>query len=302
VYGINKFEFQVCPALRSKPGIQDSTPQKTGNDVLATISKPESTLPPLSFATSDIYHGDESFFLTRVLDNHYLILNKFCVYRPQYILLTNDALRRQHEALTESDFFALCSVLDEPTSVDEKPLYAFFNCGEDAGCSRNHKHMQFFHQTDFALFPSNFDSTTNLEDAVPNNHGLDVASERSPLMNQLHAPYKYFFSRIPEHHPGTASRARTIFQTYTSLLVQAAHLLSVPLCNKASGAAPPHNMVMTRDWILVIPRRRGYWNGAAANAAAMMGLVWVSSDEQMHLWRRLGPARVLAELGVPAEA
>jgi ATP adenylyltransferase/5',5'''-P-1,P-4-tetraphosphate phosphorylase II len=57
--------------------------------------------------------------------------------------------------------------------------------------------------------------------------------------------------------------------------------------------------VLWDDWIVVIPRRNGVWEGASANTGGMMGSVWVHDQAEVDKWLRLGCANVLRELGVP---
>lgn len=58
---------------------------------------------------------------------------------------------------------------------------------------------------------------------------------------------------------------------------------------------------MTREWTVVIPRRADQVSGLSANAAGMMGLVWVSTEEEMEKWKRKGPWGILGELGMKAD-
>lgn len=63
----------------------------------------------------------------------------------------------------------------------------------------------------------------------------------------------------------------------------------------------PHNVIMTREWTIVIPRRVAQVSGLSANAAGMMGMVWVSTMEEVDQWKGEGPWRILGELGLKAE-
>ena len=50
----------------------------------------------------------------------------------------------------------------------------------------------------------------------------------------------------------------------------------------------------------MIPRRTARVGGISANAAGMMGLVWVGTKGEMDEWEKRGPWRVLGELGLKA--
>ena len=62
----------------------------------------------------------------------------------------------------------------------------------------------------------------------------------------------------------------------------------------------PHNAVLTREWLVTVPRSQGTTEGIeghVVNATGMMGLVWCSSEAQLEGWKMKGPASVLAKLG-----
>lgn len=99
---------------------------------------------------------------------------------------------------------------------------------------------------------------------------------------------------VPFHHAvkklPAAPDPSTLSQTYTSLV----HLAKV---EQAAG----HNVLMTPDWMLVIPRSRGRKGILSANAAAMAGMVWVTGKEEVRQWVEQGPMRLLCEFGVVDE-
>jgi len=97
--------------------------------------------------------ADESplFSLGQVGNRHKLILNKYCVVRPQFVLHTID-FEPQQQALSKSDSSALWEALARFSD----DYFAIFNCGADAGASVGHKHMQILPHPGreyFTLFP-----------------------------------------------------------------------------------------------------------------------------------------------------
>ena len=210
--------------------------------------------------------GDE---IADVGSTHLLAFNRFCAARPHLLLVTQDGFRRQHEELDSDDITALWQVL---SSFKQKRYLAIFNCGIDAGCSRLHKHMQLFPAPapdDFALWP-------------------DRGGDSTP-------PFQCFVHRFEDRFPSVD----TLTGIYQTLLRQAEKAVGRPA--KREGEAIPHNVVLDRQWIMVAPRRTAGLNGAVANAAAMLGMVWVANDEMLKLWTELGPANVLAHVGIPAD-
>ena len=53
---------------------------------------------------------------------------------------------------------------------------------------------------------------------------------------------------------------------------------------RVEGAAIPHNVLIDRHWMLVIPRRAAGWNGVTGNAPAMLGIVCVSKTDTAERW------------------
>jgi ATP adenylyltransferase/5',5'''-P-1,P-4-tetraphosphate phosphorylase II len=67
------------------------------------------------------------------------------------------------------------------------------------------------------------------------------------------------------------------------------------------GQQAPHNVVLTKRWLMVIPRRVGRIEDGvmAANAAVMVGIVWMTKEHEYELWTRKDPMKFLPEFGVP---
>tara|TARA_R110002060_G_scaffold10893_3_gene16057 strand:+ start:2087 stop:2413 length:327 start_codon:yes stop_codon:yes gene_type:complete len=83
--------------------------------------------------------------------SHKLILNKYCVVRPQYVLHTT-SFTPQADHLNVVDFAAAWNVL----SRLESRHMVIYNCGVEAGSSIGHKHLQVLprpEKEEFELFP-----------------------------------------------------------------------------------------------------------------------------------------------------
>jgi len=80
---------------------------------------------------------NSDFSLGLIGQHHKLILNKYCVVRPQFVLHTV-ALESQNDALNERD----CHAALECLAALGDGYMVIFNCGPDAGASINHRHLQ----------------------------------------------------------------------------------------------------------------------------------------------------------------
>lgn len=214
---------------------------------------------------------DPNFVISPVGESHTLLLNKFCVCRPS-ILLTTREFAPQTNALDVTDLTATWAVLHRLGTS----YYAIYNCGFEAGSSQGHKHLQFFpypskDDLTFELFPSQATSTTEVSSDIPN------------------VPLRHFALRLPAD-----ASSKDVAASHDWLLEKMRE------SQKEFGSGPDHNVVLTRDWICLIPRsHNGVDKAASANALGVLGVVWVASEEEKEVWTTLGPAKHLRYLGIP---
>lgn len=213
---------------------------------------------------SDLFCPDERLVLCQVNGTHDLALNLFCVDRPQLLMVTRDSYRRQHEPLDEDDFMVMLELMRT-----WEGWYVIFNCGEKGGCSRVHKHVQGLKGPPHAF-----------EALLETERGEGVV------------PFEFFLHRFDEGFKDVS--VQRIIKIYEQILAKCRIALGLE-----GGETCPHNVVLWDDCVVVIPRRKGVWEGASANTGGMMGSVWVPDQAEMDKWTRLGCANVLRELGVP---
>jgi ATP adenylyltransferase/5',5'''-P-1,P-4-tetraphosphate phosphorylase II len=214
------------------------------------------------------------FELGNIGEDHFVAVNKFCFARPHLMLLTTDGHRKQYEPLFSDDLEAVWSVLETMGS----DYLAFYNCGKLGGCSRLHKHLQ--------IMPKPRDSFASFLDED------DTCSE--PLM-----PFQWYHRRFENHQ----ITPRFLTETYCELLAEASRA-NAPVIQDTeqvlSESASPHNMILTKKWMIVLPRRHAAVNKeAGVNAMGMLGVVAIATQEELRGWEILGPKNVLRHLGVP---
>jgi ATP adenylyltransferase/5',5'''-P-1,P-4-tetraphosphate phosphorylase II len=160
-----------------------------------------------------------------------------------------------------------------------------FNCGFEAGSSIGHKHMQVLPKAEVELFPDSAAADQRGGMCLMTSSSFpDASAKHSPgIVADPDVPYKHAIWYLP-----TSASTQSIFSAYATARI----LLGV-----TDGAA--HNVVLTKDWIIVIPRSKAGVGKIIANAYAMMGVVWANSDAQMEEWKSYGPVEVLREIGMP---
>ncbi|KAB8263158.1 hypothetical protein BDV32DRAFT_136216 [Aspergillus pseudonomiae] len=256
-----KFQFILTAALTKKPTLTPAQPQLETN----ITQRPEKQ------EGSDI--STTGFEITTT-DTHIVIANKFSFSRPHLMLLTLDEHRRQYEPLDEADLDGVWRILN----AAETDYVAFYNCGRDGGCSRLHKHLQ--------VMP------------LPANSFAAFLDSPEGQEAETKVPFEWFYRRFAGEVDSTV-----LVGVYHDLLREATkvgggrgeHVASAP-----SGAACPHNMILTKRWMIVLPRRRGAVNKeAGVNSLGMLGVIAVATTKEIDKWVSLGLTESLAELGVP---
>jgi ATP adenylyltransferase/5',5'''-P-1,P-4-tetraphosphate phosphorylase II len=261
---VTKLEYHITNSITKKFAAEKALPS------LGT-EPPHIERPRCFGPGSDILDSDPKLHITTLNNSHLLVIGKFCVNGPHLLLLTTDSYRRQHKPLDADDLEAAYSVIIalEP----ERQHFAFYNCGRDAGSSRDHKHVQVLLRPG-PMFPDN------------------------PEFDRSTIPYVYFLrylDGLDNPWNGGGSTGDQLKVIYDELLGQARAALNLPHDQDC-----PHNMMLVKGWMIVIPRRSNDFYGVTANAAGMMGYVWLGTHEQLENWKKVGPIKALVGLGVPA--
>jgi sulfate adenylyltransferase (ADP) / ATP adenylyltransferase len=207
---------------------------------------------------------------------YHILLNKFSIV-PGHSLLVTEHDELQHDGPDSNDLAAMFWAV---RSFD--PALCFYNVGEFSGASQRHKHMQ--------IVP------LPVESAVPGcpvgglvlEVGRKSASPLSPFTTPL--PFVHACCLLPEN-PTTG-------QLWCALL----NLF------KVSGTArdrPSYNLLMTSEFLLVVPRSResSSLNGnIAVNSMGFAGVILVRNQESLEDLREKGVLSVLCDVGVPKKS
>jgi len=202
--------------------------------------------------------------------SHTLELNKHCVLRPMSILHTKE-YEKQKDDLEVEDVRATWAVMGQLTKEGQEVM-AIYNCGAEAGASQGHKHLQLFPRPgshEFELYPGR------------------VRLEEGKATSCEGVPYKHFIMPIPSN-----ATAEDVYAIYEQLLNRIRPILR-------EHGTEDYNMIVVKEWMLVIPRRRHGREGVEANAVGMMGWLWLKGKEERDGWARFGYTEHLKWLGVP---
>ncbi|CAD0096969.1 unnamed protein product [Aureobasidium vineae] len=240
--------------------------------IIAGILKKKPILPAnapsRSKAGGPFINPDPEEVVTELGSTHRLLVNKYGIFRPMTVIPTiHYAL--QTDDLDLTDLNAAWSVL----KAFQTPSLIIYNCGINAGSSQGHKHTQVFPLPGHTLWPSKATSCDSIS------------------TNIEHVPFKHHVLRLPSH-----ADANTAYEVYLRLLKASREVLA-----KSGEGSRDYNVAMTADWIAVFPRRTSE-GPYGANAAGMLGIVYLPDQEERDKWSQLGYTKQLVAFGIPIDA
>lgn len=226
---------------------------------------------PRASAGNPFLPYEASMYVADLGPRHVCLLNKFPVLRDHVLLVTR-AFEDQDTPLGRADFEALWGVLAELGGV------GFYNAGAIAGASQRHRHLQVV-PTPLGRGPQ----PTPIEDL------LEAARFDGPLGQTPALPFLHAFARLRScQGRAPAEAARALFGLYREM----ARAFG---CDRAGR---PYNLLVTRDWMLFVPRAREGSEGISLNAVAFAGAILVRDAAQLARVREVGPMALLRQAGV----
>ena len=218
---------------------------------------------------------DPELFVARISPTHMVLLNKFHVVENHLLIVTR-AFEDQQCQLTQQDCEALLIGLTEIDGL------AFYNAGPEAGASQSHKHLQ--------LVPFNPTITPLPIDPLlrfPQSDGMVGAVAGLPFRH-VGSPMDPDWTN-PEKHSGASLHA-----SYRKLL-RAAGLAVDPTVGSHRPTAP-YNLLVTRNWMLLVPRSQECFEGISINALGFAGAFLVKNEQQLATLRKFGPVHALQQV------
>lgn len=231
---------------------------------LPFATRPRSDAGGALSASDPFMQPEPELFVADVSATHYALLNKFNVL-DRHLLLVTRAYVDQEEPLDAADFEALVACMG-----DEHVL-GFYNGGKAAGASQPHKHLQVVR---LPLAP----------------HGRDLPIEalierQSRDADALHGlAFRNAFVRLEDPHD-----PQMLLAHYERLL------------ERAGARASPYNLLVARDWMLLVPRARAAFEGIEVNSLGFGGALFVRNEAQMATVERVGPMAILRGVAPPRE-
>ncbi|MGH8446910.1 MAG: phosphorylase [Solimonas sp.] len=217
---------------------------------------------------------DPALYVADLGPSHVLLLNKFPVAFGHVLVVTRD-YAEQEQKLETDDLSALALAMQ---SIDG---LAFFNGGPVAGASVRHRHLQ------IAPF------SAPLIEAL-----LDGAKADGLVQTLAALPFRHAFVRYTGEAADAAAAGRRLQQAYLACLAHCG------LQADADGRLPAYNLLATRGWLLLVPRRCETWQEAgiavSLNAMSFAGSIFVREASLIPLIREAGLMCVLSSVTFPS--
>lgn len=246
------------------------TLEERGIEFQVRVLAPRRPLAPAPPGHDPFLPWEPALFVADVNDAYVCLLNKYPLLR-HHALLTTRAFAEQEEPLARSDFEALWLCLAERDAL------GFYNAGPIAGASQRHRHFQLVPPLVAGA------ATTPLDDALESVR-FDAAVGSVPGLPFLHA-----FAWLRDlGELATVDAAGALAALYREL----ARAFG---CEKPGR---PYNLLVTRDWMLFVPRSRESWEGIPVNALGFAGALAVPDRAALARLRGVGPLTLLRNVGV----
>ena len=210
---------------------------------------------------------DPQLYVTDIGRKHRCLLNKYNVIENHLLIVTKE-FEPQADPLNLFDFHASVLCLKQIDGL------VFFNGGPVAGASQPHKHLQ------LVPLPT---------DRLPLSDQLRAFSSDAAVNTAL--PFNNAGVLIPDNlFDNPVQAAGWLSIQYLKLLDQIKVKYTVD--NALSG----YNLLLTREWLMLVPRHQESIAGISFNALAFCGSILVMNREQRDQLKAFGVSRALHQL------
>lgn len=225
---------------------------------------------------------DHDLFVADISDTHVCLLNKYNVL-DHHILMVTRSFQEQESFLTLSDIEAVLLCLAEFEGL------AFYNAGEATGASQRHKHVQ--------MIPLPLTAEVA---HLPIESLLHTARFEGTIGWVPGLPFSHVLVRMdPEWIASPLDRAQELLRLYFHMLQ------TVGLSGSGRGGETrrtgPYNLLVTREWMFLVPRSTECFEGISVNALGFAGGFLVKEESQVDLLKTCGPMTALQRVACARE-
>jgi ATP adenylyltransferase len=272
------------PIGTDETALEDADVRFVVRSVSSLVRKraPGAALPKDQARANPFQPPEPDLTVGAISPTHVAVLNKYPVVERHLLVVTRE-FADQETLLDRADFAAFFACL---RGVD---WLGFYNGGREAGASQAHKHLQ--------LVP------LPLADGpwgVPMEAIFDSWAGRGRAARLLRLPFANAFAPLDASiFEEDGAGAERLLETYEALLEasglrdEAANDGFGDAANEPQRQAGSYNLLLTRRWMLLVPRSREKHGTISVNALGFAGSLFVRDDAEMRALREVGPMSVL---------
>mgnify|MGYP000539256397 CR=1 FL=1 len=212
---------------------------------------------------------DPALTVREVSDSHLCVLNKYPVL-SQHVLLITQEFKPQQARLNIDDFIALADVMAQGES------FGFYNSGPEAGASQSHKHLQLIQLTE------------------QNQQLMPLL----PVLQKFRDGVPQQLPELPYYHAGVALSKDLLKKS--ELAPVEMQMQYEKLCRHLKLHSDhnefiqqPYNLLVTSQWMMMIPRRQECHQGVSVNGLGFVGSLLVKDQQQLSTLLESGPGSLL---------
>jgi len=216
---------------------------------------------------------DPEMYVADATETHVCLLNKFNVVEHHLLIVTRE-FEHQQSPLNHADFEALWRCMAEYDSL------GFYNGGTISGASQPHKHLQ------LVPLPMAPDGPR-----IPIEPLLERAGRQDEVGEVDDLPFPHVFARLDLGRSVSPSDAAETTQSlYCSMMNRLGLHPDVPHADRIDRN---YNLLVTRQWMLLVPRSRERFESISLNSLAFAGTLLVREESEMDALKKYGPMKAL---------
>ncbi|PWZ00229.1 hypothetical protein BCV70DRAFT_200381 [Testicularia cyperi] len=324
------WQIRTVPALLKKPKANASS-EVDGKAEDSTKDEKEDSKPKKAEQNkSDVFAPPYvPNLLVEELDDHIVLLNKFCVV-PQHFLMVTREFESQ-DLPPSPRTLALAYRIASSHRSESTELLAFYNCGQVSGASQPHRHLQFVQcppldtvgggggrgqEEGKGISEEDRDRILDSPTKIPVESLLDRIERDGKEEDAIHAlplPYQHFVSLLappPAIKKNDQELEKYIGNKFMGLL-DAMFRARMFGDAKSKAGRPSFNILLSKRALHVIPRSQEEFEGLPHDQAGKVGNLSINSlgyagfmltrslEEQSELAKLEGGVeKVLATTGV----
>lgn len=218
---------------------------------------------------------DPNLFVADISPTHVALLNKFALI-PHHMLVVTRRFEAQESLLCDADFDAVCACLAHVDGL------MFYNGGAAAGASQTHKHLQMVPLPLEGMGPS-----------TPIDVVLESVRDQKGILAVPGLIFPHAFTWL---EPAQLEHDRDVVAHVASLYSQLHHRIGIHAVERDGERfqSDAWNLLVTRRWMLAVPRRCEEFRGVPINALGFAGSLFARDENRFATIVRAGPMAALA--------